>query len=170
MKKYILPAILALGLVAVLVLGLLLTRQSTRPEQTLWFGIHIPGEGYGTLADQTGGDVLVYSDGSVRVVMDTEDRPEIATFALSEADVQALKTLVQPRRLLSLPVKEGYGDVCDGSSYYIMIYDESTHQEQWIGGYRPSNEEFWEVYTPISGLLADYGVYEMVDAYRTTMA
>lgn len=124
--------------------------------------------GYGTIAECTDATIMIYTDRKVRVFMDIEDNPEAGSLELTEEDYQKLAELAQPDKINNLQVINDM-EVCDGSSYFITLYDESDKKLTSKGGYMPVSDEFWEIYSGIKDILKPYGISEMVDAYRETM-
>lgn len=143
----------------------------SRSEVTapILLSINEPGQGYGTPARCTGALIYVHIDGTVRVVMQTEEKPQVATFTLSQEDTQTLENLVQTSNIRQQPIQEDRS-VCDGTYSYIRFYDETGGEVQKIGGYCPANPEFWEVYSGIKDVLRQYPYRDAVEAYRAQMA
>jgi len=124
--------------------------------------------GYGTLAECTDADIVVYTDKTVKIFMDTAEYPEIGSFVLSDEDYGKLSTLADPEKIAALQMENDM-EVCDGSSYYIKLYDENDETVVFKGGYMPDGEEFWEVYQGIKEVLESYNPDDYVNAYRETM-
>lgn len=137
-------------------------------SENILFSVNSGAAGYGTLEECTDATIMIYTDKTIRVFMDTEDNPEIASFELLDEDYKKLAELAKPDEISSLQV-ENDKDACDGSSYYISLYDEKDEMVISKGGYMPMGEEFWETYSAIKDILEPYDIEEIVDAYRDTM-
>ncbi len=123
--------------------------------------------GFGTQAECTDAEIFIYTDRNVRVVVYYPEELEIASFEISKDDYDALYELADREQIRKLRVKDGEG--CDGSSYYISLYDENDTRVLSKGGYMPEGEKFWEVYHGIHDILKSYGITESVVEYRKSI-
>ena len=137
-------------------------------SRNILFSINNGASGYGTEAECTDADIVVYRDKIVRVFMCMENSPEVAEFELSEEDYNKLLELTKPDRIVGFEIENDI-EACDGSFYDITLYDENDEKVIYRGGYMPIGEEFWEAYRSIKDILKPYGIKESVDAYRETM-
>ena len=55
-------------------------------SENILFSVNSGAAGYGTLEECTDATIMIYTDKTIRVFMDTEDNPEIASFELSDED------------------------------------------------------------------------------------
>ena len=123
--------------------------------------------GDGTMAECTDATIIIYKDRTVKVHMHVTDFPEIGSVTLSEEDYNALSEIAVPEVIANYKVADGEG--CDGSSYYISLYDENDKETIIKGGYMAVGEEFGATYRAIHDILAPYGIKEIVNEYRATM-
>ena len=123
--------------------------------------------GDGTIAECTDATIIIYKDRTVKVHMHVKDFPEIGSVILSEEDYNAIAELASPEEIASYQVTDGEG--CDGSSYYISLYDENDKEAIIKGGYMAVGEEFGTTYRAIHEILAKYEIKEIVNEYRATM-
>ena len=123
--------------------------------------------GDGTIAECTDATIIIYKDRTVKVHMHVKDFPEIGSVLLSEEDYNAIAELASPEEIASYQVTDGEG--CDGSSYYISLYDENDKEAIIKGGYMAVGEEFGATYRAIHEILAKYEIKEIVNEYRATM-
>lgn len=123
--------------------------------------------GDGTMAECTDATIIIYKDRTVKVHMHVTDFPEIGSVTLSEEDYNALSEIAVPEVIANYKVADGEG--CDGSSYYISLYDENDKVTIIKGGYMAIGEEFGATYRAIHDILAPYGIKEIVNEYRATM-
>ena len=137
-------------------------------SENILISINNGAAGYGTLAECTDADIVVYTDKTVKIFMDTAEYPEVGSFILSDEDYEKLSKLADPEKIATLQVENDM-EVCDGSSYYMKLYDENDEVVVFKGGYMPNGEEFREVYQGIKEVLGPYNPDDYVDAYRETM-
>lgn len=137
-------------------------------SENILISVNNGASGYGTLAECTDADIVVYKDKTVKIFMDTAEYPEIGSFILSDEDYEKLSKLADPEKIAALQV-ENDTEVCDGGSYYIKLYDENDETVVFKGGYMPNGGEFWEVYQGIKEVLKSYNPDDYVNAYRETM-
>ena len=123
--------------------------------------------GDGTLAECTDATIIIYKDRTVKIHMHVQGYPEIGSVTLSEADYNALSEIAVPEVIANYKVTDGEG--CDGSSYYISLYDENDKEAIIKGGYMAVGKEFGATYRAIHNILAPYGIKEIVNEYRATM-
>ena len=123
--------------------------------------------GDGTMAECTDATIIIYKDRTVKVHMHVTDFPEIGSVTLSEEDYTTITEIAIPEEIANYQVTDGEG--CDGSSYYISLYDENDKEAIIKGGYMPIGEEFGATYRAIHDILAPYGIKEIVNEYRATM-
>lgn len=124
--------------------------------------------GFGTMADCTDATIMIYTDRTVKVFMDIENCPEIASLELSEEEYEEILEIASPKEISNLKVRNDM-DVCDGSSYYITLYDKNDKELLSKGGYMPEGKKFWNIYRGIKEILAPYDINEIVDEYRKTL-
>lgn len=139
-----------------------------RYSDNILLSVNDGAAGYGTIAECTDATIMIYTDRKVRVFMDTEDNPEVGNLELTAEDYERIAELAQPDKISNLQIINDI-EVCDGSSYFIILYDENDEALTSKGGYMPVSDEFWEIYNGIKDILRPYGISEMVDAYRETM-
>lgn len=132
------------------------------------FSTNHGASGFGTIADCADATIMVYTDRTVRVFMDVNDNPEIATFTLSEVDYEHLAAIASPQIIYNLKTKDD-PNVCDGSSSYITIYDENDEMLVSKGGYMALGKKYNEIYNEIHATLIPYGITEKVEEYRECM-
>ena len=151
------------------------TVETTTAEQTdsnfsdnILLSINNGAAGYGTIADITDATITIYTDGTIKVVMDTDEQPEIATLQMSEDDYSELTKIVNRKEISELKVISD-SDVCDGSDYFIWLYDKNDEICVTKGGYMPIDTKFWDVYDAIKDTLKPYGIKDIVNDYRDTM-
>ena len=123
--------------------------------------------GDGTLADCTDATIIIYKDRTVKVHMHVTDYPEIGSVTLSEEDYNTLAEIAVPEEIANYKVTDGEG--CDGSSYYISLYDENDKEAIIKGGYMVVGKEFGATYSAIHEILEPYGIEDIVNDYRATM-
>ena len=123
--------------------------------------------GDGTIAECTDATIIIYKDRTVKVHMHVKDFPEIGSVTLSEEDYNAITEIASPEEIANYQVTDGEG--CDGSSYYISLYDENDKEAIIKGGYMAIGEEFGTTYRAIHEILAKYEIEEIVNEYRATM-
>lgn len=124
--------------------------------------------GYGTMADCTDATIMIYTDRTVKVFMDIEDCPEIASFEITKKQYEEILEIAWPKAVSNLKVWSNM-DVCDGSSYYITLYDKNDKELLSKGGYMPEGKKFWNIYRGIKEILAPYDINEIVEDYRKTL-
>lgn len=124
--------------------------------------------GFGSEAECTDATIMIFKDKTIRVYMDTEDRPEIACLTISDEDYEKLEEIGNPHKIRSLLVSDNFA-VLDGSTFYIALYDENDEMAIFKGGYMPSGKRFNETYQAIKDILEPYGIDETVDIYREYM-
>ena len=120
-----------------------------------------------TLADCTDATIIIYKDRTVRIHMHVTDYPEIGSVILSEEDYNAIAEIAVPEEIANYKVTDGEG--CDGSSYYISLYDENDKEAIIKGGYMAVGKEFGATYQAIHEILEPYGIEDIVNEYRATM-
>lgn len=123
--------------------------------------------GDGTIAECTDATIIIYKDRTVKIHMHVTDFPEIGSVTLSEEDYNAIAEIASPEEIAGYQVTDGDG--CDGSSYYISLYDENDNEAIIKGGYMAVGEEFGATYRAIHEILAKYEIKEIVNKYRATM-
>lgn len=124
--------------------------------------------GFGTEADCTDATIVVYTDKTVRMFMDVEDKPEVASFELTEEDYRKLEMVASPQKISTLMVMDDFG-VCDGNSSNITLYDENDEILVTKGGYMVSGKEYNKIYYEIHQILEPYGIEKKVEEYRNFM-
>lgn len=123
--------------------------------------------GDGTIAECTDATIIIYKDRTVKVHMHATGYPEIGSVTLSAEDYNAIVEIASPEEIANYQVTAGDG--CDGSSYYISLYDENDKEAIIKGGYMAVGEEFGATYRAIHEILAKYEIKEIVNKYRATM-
>ena len=139
-------------------------------SDNILFSINNGAAGFGTLAECTDAEIIVYTDKSVGIFMvmpDFDSVGKIGTVILSDSDYERLFEIADRERIYNLDVTDGEAD--DGSSYHIMLYDEKDEQLIAKGGYMPIGEEFWEIYKSIKEILEPYGINAIVDEHRKSL-
>ena len=151
------------------------TVETTTVEQTdsnfsdnILLSINNGAAGYGTIADITDATITIYTDGTIKVVMDTDEQPEIATLQMSEDDYSELTKIVNRKEISELMIITD-SEVCDGSNYFIWLYDKNDEICVTKGGYMPINDDFWDIYDSIKEVLKPYEIENIVDEYREAM-
>ena len=123
--------------------------------------------GDGTMAECTDATIIIYKDRTVKIHMHVTGYPEIGSVTLSEEDYNAIAEIASPEEIAGYKVTDGEG--CDGSSYYISLYDENDKEAIIKGGYMAVGKEFGATYRAIHEILAPYKIKDIVNEYRATM-
>ena len=137
-------------------------------SSNILFSINNGAAGYGTEADCTDAEIVVYTDGTVRVFMDVEGNPEVACIQLSAEDYLQLERNASPEKIGILMVAHD-DNVCDGNSSHITLYDENDEELLSKGGYMVEGKQYHKIYGEIKEMLAPYGIKEKVEEYRDMM-
>lgn len=146
-------------------------KQDTKKENSyefsdnIYLAINSGAAGYGTVGDTTDATIIIYKDKTIKVFMDTEENPELASLHMSEEDYKKLTEIANLEKIATLSATPDY-DVCDGSNYYIKLYDKDDNVVVNKGGYMPVEDEFWDMYKAIKEILKPYNISEIVDEYR----
>ncbi len=143
------------------------TQASITFSDNILLSINNGTAGDGTIAECTDATIIIYKDRTVKVHMHVADFPEIGSVTLSEEDYNAIAEIAVPEEIVNYQVTDGEG--CDGSSYYISLYDENDKEAIIKGGYMAIGEEFGVTYRAIHEILAPYKIKEIVNEYRATM-
>jgi len=125
--------------------------------------------GFGTIEDCVDAEIFIYTDRTVKVMVYYPEELEIASFAITEEEYEALAQLAASEKISRLKVKENQ-DVCDGSSYHIRLYGLDDSSILTKGGYMPEGKTFWEVYDGMKAVLEPYNISAYVIAYRESLA
>lgn len=157
----------------VILLKFIMSCGSALPEfsDNILFSINAGASGYGTRAECTDAEIIVYTDRSVKIYMDNPDYSaiiEIGSVELSEDDYEQLTALADRKKIYNLKVEEEL-DATDGSSYHISLYDENDEVLVYKGGYMPKNKEFWELYKDIHEIFDLYDIDQIIDDHRQTL-
>lgn len=145
---------------------------SPKFSDSILFSINAGASGYGTRAECTDAEIIVYTDRSVKIFMveaDYSTIAEIGSVTLSEEDYEKLNALVDRKKLYKLSVKSDES-VCDGSNYSITLYDENDEILVSKGGYMPTSKKFTSLYKNIKEILAAYDINQIVDAHREILS
>lgn len=148
----------------------MLTDEHIKFSDNILFSINNGSAGFGTIAECTDAEIIVYTDKIIRVFMpssDFEQIVEIASITISDNDYEKLSEIAEREKIYNLNVYDGEG--CDGSSSYIKLYDENDEQLVYKGGYMAVGEEFWEIYKSIKEIINAYGISDIVDEHRKTL-
>ena len=143
------------------------TQENITFSDNILLSINNGAAGDGTLADCTDATIIIYKDRTVKVHMHVTDYPEIGSVTLSEEDYNTLAEIAVPEEIANYKVTDGEG--CDGSSYYISLYDENDKEAIIKGGYMVVGKEFGATYSAIHEILEPYGIEDIVNDYRATM-
>lgn len=136
-------------------------------SDNILFSINNGAAGYGTRAECTDAEIIVYTDKTVKIFMvqtDYSTVSEIGNVVLSEEDYVKLVELADRDTIYNLKVRDGEGE--DGSASYITLYDENDETLISKGGYMAYGDEYWEMYDGIKEILKPYDIDEIVDAHR----
>ena len=125
--------------------------------------------GYGTREECVDAEIFIYTDRTVKVVVYYPQEMEIASFTITEEDYEALEKVAVAEEISKLHVEEEQG-ACDGSSYYISLYDSNDKSIVTKGGYMPQGGEFGEIYRGIKEVLEPYNISSYVVEYRECLA
>ena len=136
-------------------------------SNNILLSINSGAAGEGTLADCTDATIIIYKDRTVKIHMHVTGYPEIGSVTLSEEDYNAITEIASPEEIAGYQVTDGEG--CDGSSYYISLYDENDEEAIIKGGYMAVGEEFGATYRAIHEILEAYKIKDIVNEYRATM-
>lgn len=168
MRKYLVIFIAAILLTALTGCGAKLPKFS----DNILFSINAGAAGFGTRAECTDAEIIVYTDRSVKILMEDSDFStiiEIGSVELSEDDYEQLAALADRKKIYHLKVEEEL-DATDGSSYHITLYDENDEVLITKGGYMPKNEEFLELYRSIHEIFALYDIDQIVEDHRKVLS
>lgn len=144
---------------------------SPKFSDNILFSINAGASGYGTRAECTDAEIIVYTDRSVRIYMKDSDYStiiEIGSVELSEDDYEQLAALADRKKIYNLKVEEDL-DATDGSSYHISLYDENDEVLISKGGYMPKSKEFLELYRDIHKIFDLYDIDQIVDDHRAVL-
>lgn len=139
-----------------------------RFSSNILFSINNGAAGFGTIADCTDAEIVVYTDRTVRVFMCVEGNPEIMSVTLTEEEYAKLSSIASPQEICRLKVREDY-NVCDGNSSDITLYDENDEKLMSRGGYMVEGKKYHEIYNGVKEILAPYGIEKKVEEYRDFM-
>lgn len=92
---------------------------------------------------------------------------EIGTVTLSEEDYEKLDKLIDREQFCNIQVEDG--DVLDGSSSHITLYDENDGTFASKGGYMPVGDAYQQLYADIKEILRQYPIDEIVEAQRALL-
>ncbi len=140
-------------------------------SENILFSINHGAPGFGTAAECTDAEIVVYTDCSVKVMMVSADYSEMieaGSVVLSENDYERLTLIADRDRIFDLRVEDGEAD--DGSSYDITLYDQNDEELISKGGYMPVGDEFWEIYNGIKDILKPYEIGEIVKKHREALS
>ena len=137
-------------------------------SENILFSINNGAEGYGTEWECTDATIMIYTDKTVHVFMDTDNNPEVCVLTLSDEDYEKLQKLTLPEAIMDIETEEEL-EATDGSSYFIKLYGEDDKEVFVVGGYMPEGKTFWKTYEDIKDILKPYGIEEEVNAYRNSM-
>lgn len=167
MRKYIGIFITVILLAAVTGCGSALPQFS----DNILFSTNAGASGYGTQAECTDAEIIVYTDRTVKIFMvesDFSTVAEIGCVTLSEEDYEQLTALADREQIYRLKVEEDI-EATDGSSYYIKLYDENDEVLVTQGGYMPESEDFMELYRDIKKIFALYDIDQIVETHRENL-
>ncbi|MBE5780075.1 MAG: hypothetical protein E7331_12195 [Clostridiales bacterium] len=142
-------------------------RPAAQYSQNILLSIDYPGAGMGTRAMCAGADVIVMTDGTIRIEMDDLGFTGTRVFdpiQMTQEDYEKLLQIAKPEKIARLKVRDG--EACDGNSRYITLYDQNDEAFLRIGGYMPQGRKFNETYRAIQKILDSYGVGEAVQQWR----
>lgn len=137
-------------------------------SSNILFSTNQGAAGFGTEADCTDATIVVYTDKTVRVFMDVDDKPEVASFKLTEEDYRKLEMVASPQKISTLMVLDDW-NVCDGNASDITVYDENDEILVTKGGYMVIGNEYHKIYNEIHQILEPYGIEKKVEEYRNIM-
>lgn len=137
-------------------------------SSNILFSTNHGAAGFGTEADCTDATIVVYTDKTVRVFMDVDDKPEVASFELTEEDYRKLEMVASPQKISRIMTLDDWG-VCDGNSSDITLYDENDEILVTKGGYMVIGKEYHKIYNEIHQILSPYGIEKKVEEYRDFM-
>ncbi len=137
-------------------------------SENILFSINNGAKGYGMEWECTDATIMVYTDKTVHVFMDTDNNPEVCVLTLSDEDYEKLQKLTLPEAIMDIETEEEL-EAMDGSTYFIKLYGEDDKEFFVVGGYMPEGETFWKTYEEIKDILKPYGIEEEVEAYRNRM-
>lgn len=163
MRKYIRILLAAILLTTMTCCGSSLPKFS----DNILFSINAGASGYGTRAECTDAEIIVYTDKTVKIFMVESDYStiaEIGSVTLSEEDYEQLTALADREKIYHLNVTDGEAD--DGTFYHITLYDENDETLISKGGYMPENKEFMELYKNIHEIFALYDIDQIVEDHR----
>lgn len=163
MRKYIGIFLAAILLTTMTCCGSSLPKFS----DNILFSINAGASGYGTRAECTDAEIIVYTDKTVKIFMVESDYStiaEIGSVTLSEEDYEQLTALADREKIYHLKVTDGEAD--DGTSYHITLYDENDETLISKGGYMPESKEFMELYKNIHKIFALYEIDQIVEDHR----
>lgn len=142
-------------------------KKVTKFSDTYLVEYNIPGAGMGTIYDCMSADVTIYKNHTVIVSMDTDGKPEVMHFELTDEKYAKLESIVNPQEISRLTIKEDR-DVCDGNSSYLRVFDEDDNVIS-IGGYMPQGDRFREIRNAIKAELEEYNIRDAVNEYKIQM-
>lgn len=148
----------------------MLTDEHAKFSDNILFSINNGAAGFGTIAECTDAEIIVYTDKTISVFMPSSDfaqTEEIASITISDNDYEKLSEIADREKIYNLNVYDGEG--CDGASSYIKLYDENDKQLVYKGGYMAVGEEFWEIYKSIKEIINTYDISDIVDEHRKTL-
>lgn len=137
-------------------------------SDNILLSINDPGEGFGSDAERANATIMIYTDGSIRVFMNIEGHPEIASFKMTEDEYKELSEIANPEEINNYVVEEDW-EVLDGYYTYITLYDKNDEVAVEKGGYMPKEGPFLDTYRAIKDILEPYGIPEIADDYRHSL-
>ena len=139
--------------------------KETQFSENILVSLNHGAAGFGTIADCVDAEIFIYMDRTVKVMVYYPEELEIASFAITEEDYEALAQLASSEKISKLKVKENM-DVCDGTSYHISLYGLDDERIITRGGYMPEGKAFWKVYNGMKEVLKPYNISAYVVEYR----
>lgn len=96
----------------------------------------------------TNKDVLIYMPTSESVHTNSRELELIDTLTLTGKQYENIEKGINRKKLYWMKIRSD-DSVCDGSSYFLILYDKNEEILKACGAYEPKSKKFWEMYSAV---------------------
>ena len=90
-------------------------------------------------------DVMVFGKKMESVHQRDGELEQIAKLTLTEEQYSNIEKILDRQKLYKMKIKSNQ-DICDGSSYYLILYDKDENIAKACGAYEPTTKAFLKMY------------------------
>ena len=112
----------------------------------------------------TNRDVLVFARSMETVHGRNGELEQIAKLSLTEDQYSNIEKKLDREKLYNMKIKSDEG-ACDGSSYYLILYDQDKNVAKNCGAYMPLTKAFMNVYDSVMDNIPKEELREIRNAY-----